>query len=321
MTHLEDIMVSLDEISIIPEITTEVESRSEVVPYYGDKLPIFVAPMTCIIDSSNIELFNNSKVTPILPRGNKWNKNTDYWIALSLKEFEEHLNKRTLPKKVLIDVANGHMTKIYALAERCKEKMPEVQLMVGNIANPYIYKTCCDLGIDYVRVGIGGGSACSTSALTGVHASLPWLLSKINKIKLTYDNPTKVIADGGINTIDKAIKCLALGADYVMMGKLFAQCEEACGKTYDINGCMMRDYYGMASVRGAKDLGKKVTELTAEGIGKLVPVTNTLNNLTNRIEASLRSAMSYCNAPSLAFFIGGPQILIQTINEFKSYYK
>ena len=76
---------------------------------------------------------------------------------------------------------------------------------------------------------------CTTGVKTGIHASMEWLLRHLSNCKsMIKDSPKpkkapKIIADGGISTIDRAIKCLALGADYVMMGKMFAQCTEACG--------------------------------------------------------------------------------------------
>ena len=213
--------------------------------------------------------------------------------------------------------------------------------MVGNIAHPVMYLQCCLAGVDYVRVGIGGGNGCSTSSQTGVHASLPWLLQGIKSIKSeiklgTFDWKgvsseeiekirfkgffTKVIADGGIDSTAKAVKCLALGADYVMMGKTFAQCEEACGKVININGQRHHEYYGMASAKGQVDISGGCKK-NPEGIITTVPITGDLNSYCNRFESVLRSAMSYTGAHNLEEFKNNTQIAIQSIEEFKSFDK
>lgn len=316
-------MVSLDEISILPSSTlVEIESRSQVNPFdENGKLPIFVSPMTCIINKENYHRFSESKVIPILPR-NISSCVTDGWVAYSLIDFEKCLDYDLNGKKILIDVANGHMSKIYKLAKIAKERWPGCVLMVGNIANPKIYVECCKAGIDYVRVGIGGGSACTTSVQTGIHASIPWLLKEIKSIressyfKSQYSTITKVIADGGINTVAKAIKCLALGADYVMMGKLFAQCVEACGEIA-ANG--ERLYYGMASELGQRDLGN--VGKNPEGISITVPITKTLNQFENEFESALRSAMSYVGARTLKEFGKKSIVEKQSIFEFNAYNK
>lgn len=181
-------------------------------------------------------------------------------------------------------------------------------------------------------------SACTTGVQTGIHASMVWLLSEIQKFKtgdiwvtenktdsIRFDywlrtngyKATKIIADGGIDTIDKAIKCLALGADYVMMGKLFAQCEEACGA---VDAFHNRKYYGMASEQGQKDISGGVHK-NAEGIETWVPIKYTLNEFLDKFEAALRSCMSYCGAHNLDEFIGEVHWEPMTECEFKSYYK
>ena len=255
--------------------------------------------MTSIINDNNFHTFNNSKVIPIHPRTERVDRYiipSDNWVAMSLSQFKYWFNDCKAPDnqhyKVLIDVANGHMQEIYDCVRDAKQKYSNnLTVMVGNIANPNTYYECCRAGVDYVRVGIGGGSACTTGVQTGIHASMAWLLSilsvkrkvvhsdlEFHKNHLDYNTSflteTKVIADGGINTIDRAIKCLALGADYVMMGKLFAQCEEACGERGLANP-NMRKYYGMASEQGQKDISGGVNK-NHEGIETWVPIKYTL---------------------------------------------
>ncbi len=320
-------MYSLNEIALLPsESPVNINSRSEVNPFTEDnKLPIFVSPMTCIINQDNFKTFKDSRVIPILPRSIGGYVSENDWIAYSIDNFKKHLDTQFLSNYVLIDVANGHMQQLYDLVKEAKAKYPDLKIMIGNIANPKMYYHCCKAGVDFVRLSVGSGSGCSTSVLTGIHASLPWLLEEIRKEReyiLTFtDLPlTKIVADGGINTIDKAIKCLALGADYVMMGKTFAQCEEACGKEIIENNIRYREYYGMASEKGQLDLSGKVVK-QPEGIITKVPITTNLTSYCNTFEAALRSAMSYTGAKTLSEFQHDTQYRIQSESEFSSYYK
>ena len=349
-------MYALNEIGLIPSVLSDIEHRSDVNPYINSKLPIFVSPMTCILNGENFKTFYNSRVMPILPRGikNCYDFPGDGWAAYSLEEFKDTFcNKEFYEEnwngKVLIDVANGHMKCIYDYVKEAKSIWGDkLTVMVGNIANPDTYLECCKAGVDYVRVGIGGGNACTTGVQTGIHASMHWLLTKINKLrkvikyanglkwyhriignklkrkayKYKCDTLTKIIADGGIDTIDKAIKCLALGADYVMMGKLFAQTEEACGETRlgFKDRYLERKYYGMASEQGQKDISGGIHK-NAEGIETWIPIKYTLNEYLDKFEAALRSCMSYCGAHNLDDFVGKVKWEPMTECEFKSYYK
>ena len=368
-------MYSLDEVGLIPTATSDIKHRADINPFVkspfgGDKLPVFVAPMTCILNANNICEFSRSKFEPILPvvdikgglelrrqlpNGSNWCG----WIAMTLDEFKHYFcacnAKEDLKYHILIDVANGHMWELYKCVKDAKQEYgKDLVVMVGNIANPETYVECCKARVDYVRVGIGGGSGCTTSVQTGIHASIPWLLRGIHDIRWRMDaydqcTPeeqkkmeenfnwgyegingfrTKVVADGGVNTIAKAIKCLALGADYVMMGQCFAQCKEGTtgAEKYTIKDKVTKKlgiehlYYGQASTNGQFD---RFGELKSnpEGMAKWVPVTYTLDSFATKFEAALRSAMSYCGAHNLEQFIGKVKYEYMSQAEFGAFIK
>ena len=356
-------MYSLDEIGLIPAVLSDIRHRGDVNPYVwtdceDNKLPIFVSPMTCIVNSNNILTFDENKVEPILPvisaplelrrqlpNGNDWKG----WIAVTMQEFELLFNNCTTSSKdcykVLIDTANGHMAELFQKVIDAKQKYGNnLKVMIGNLANPETYVECCKAGVDYVRVGIGGGSGCTTSVQTGIHTSMPWLLEGIKTIKHEisfYEQytgylgdhkwirknkgfRTKVIADGGINTIAKAIKCLALGADYVMMGKAFAQCEEVMfdRDAFIVDGAYQQHnhYYGQSSQQGQIDRFGTVKS-NPEGTDYWIPVTTNLANFTTSFEAALRSAMSYCGAHNLEEFIGKVKYEVMSESEFNAFNK
>lgn len=347
---VEHQMVSLNEIGLIPATVSTIEHRADVNPYCSnEKLPIFVAPMTCIVDDKNFQTFRDAEVNVIHPRkpGLQCNENVE-WQAYSLEQFKQLFVDEKAPKdnfyKALIDVANGHMQKIFDYVKAAKEAYgPNLIVMTGNIANPDTYLECCRAGVDYVRVGIGGGNACTTGVQTGIHASMVWLLEGIREIRRTHVVQTKIIADGGIDTIDKAIKCLALGADYVMMGKVFAQCKEACSEIRLADGLLadgtiyanvstvsaitdhkpsraFHRYYGMASEQGQKDISGGVTK-NAEGIETWVEIKYTLDEFLFKFKSALTSAMSYTNCKTLDEFKKNVRYRIMTPMEFNSYYK
>ncbi len=334
-------MYSLNEIGLIPSATpTDISSRKQVNPFdENGKLPIFASPMTSVLSEDNYKTFAENKVTPVLPRNIEFDKELSktYWQSVSLQEFEKMTNGENEDYNgchVLVDIANGHIGKLYELARQFKTRWRESILMVGNIANPNMYRYCCASGIDYVRCGIGGGSVCSTSAQCKIHSSLQYIIEGIRAIKEEYkmkginelqkNEPlftlTKVIADGGVNTLDKAITCLALGYDYVMIGKLFAQCEEACGQTIITEKGKMRKYYGMASEQGQIDISGGAHK-NPEGIETFVPVITTLAGFTTKFEAALRSSMSYVGAHNLEEFRTNTKYEYMTEAEFRAYYK
>ena len=356
-------MYSLDEIGLIPAKVSDIKHRADINPFVkspfgGEKLPVFVAPMTCILSANNICEFSRSKVEPILPvvsadlelrvqlpNDSNWRG----WTAMTLDEFKHYFcacnAKEDRKYHILIDVANGHMKELFDVVKDAKQEYgKDLVVMIGNIANPETYIECCKARVDYVRVGIGGGSGCTTSVQTGIHASLPWLLKGIreekNRINWILDNPmpyddkeileldgfrTKVVADGGINTIAKAIKCLALGADCVMMGQCFAQCKEGTTCTtrgYTTDGEMTLEhlYYGQSSKWGQLDRFGKIKS-NPEGLAKWIPVTGTLQDFVNKFEAALRSAMSYCGAHNLEEFIGKVKYEYMSQAEFGAFIK
>lgn len=253
-----------NDVTIMPCKVSEVDHRSECDPFdENHHLPLFTAPMDTVVNSKNFELFENNNIYAILPRTESLEDRTKYatngkWAAFSLDEFENMFcvqndnlyNGR--PMKALIDVANGHMAKIFTLAKKAKTIWGDkLVLMGGNIANPDTYEDYAKSGFSFVRCGIGGGRACITSTQTSIHTPLASLIHEIYELKkklltLTDDNDNyvyeleelpKIIADGGIRNYSDIIKALALGADYVMVGSVFTKMlESAAYKTMRKSG-------------------------------------------------------------------------------------
>ena len=349
-------MYSLQDITLIPAEVSTISSRSECNPHYKNgKLPIFVAPMSQIINESNWGTFNKY-VNTIIPRNIDIQKRLELCIytfcAFSLDEFEEWFIN-SVPEDsdelfkdvhyVLIDVANGHMQKILDLCEKAKKIWWKNSLiiMAGNVANPATYYEYAKAGINYIRMSIGSGSQCTT-ANTGIFYPMASLITNtshhrervidaINCGNTEYKSVPMIVADGGFNTHGDIIKALALGADYVMCGKIFAQTVEACGDIqfelysyefdvmehgpfqqwvrtkpieYLISHQAARNYYGMSTKMAQKEFGKEGNK-TEEGIYSTIPVKWYLDTWISEFTDYLKSAMSYTNHKGLETFVGG----------------
>ena len=238
------IYYSYKDVTILPSIISNIEHRSSCNPYYDNGLlPLFTSPMDTVVGEENFSSFYNESIVPILPRTidvNKRLKNsTDgKWSAYSLSEFERlFCNGLNVIQSdsifALIDVANGHMSKILDVSRRAKNLYGDkITIMAGNIANPQTYIQYAEAGIDYCRCGIGGGNCCITATQLGIFCPMATLISDIYNIKkflLSQGKKKlpKIVAGGGVRNYDDIIKALALGADYVMCGSIFSKMMES----------------------------------------------------------------------------------------------
>lgn len=246
------------DIMIVPCEVSTVEHRkdcktSRISYEESGYLPIFASPMSSVVDDKTYKVYEENGIHSIIPRPVNIDVRNDFlfakkqWVAYSLEEFIDLLkSKKDLNgTKILIDIANGHMEKMIRYAKLAKETFPELILMAGNIANPKTIVDYMKAGIDYCRVGIGGGRGCITTSNSGVHYPMASLVMdtyeererfKTHNSRDQYKTNTKIIADGGVRNYDDVIKALVLGADYVMIGGLFSSCIESAGKLYFKNG-------------------------------------------------------------------------------------
>lgn len=305
-------LYSLRDISIIPQISTSIESRSECDPFkyniegtLPDFLPIIAAPMSCVYsDGKTYKDFWENRINCIIPRTvdikDRLELMETVFCAFSLSEASDIL-ELTVPSKstkyyVLIDMANGHMEKQINLGKKLKKKFGgSIVLMGGNIANPKTYLLYEKAGFDFCRVSVGCGSACLTSTNTGIHYPMASLISDIVDIK-PKKYTCKIIADGGIRSYSDVIKCLALGVDYVMAGGIFTKAA--------INNSMIGAdviYYGMSTKMAQKEMGAEILK-TSEGKFENLKKEYTLSGWAENMRDYLKSAMSYCDSRSLNEF-------------------
>ena len=326
-----------NDVSIVPAKISYISHRADVIPYYAyHHLPIFAAPMSSIYIKNDTTFWLND-IYNIVPRSvdikdRLSNKLQGIWRAFSLSEIEKYFIKNKQNDfiyKICIDIANGHLNHLYEIVKKLRLLYPRCKIMTGNIANPETLLIADNAGVDYIRLGIGSGSGCITSSNTAVHYPMASLINDCYKYKKHWNLKIKLIADGGIRNYDDVIKALALGADYVMIGGLFAECKDTNPNYYiKSNGIyckankedlqnsdiqLYHKFYGMASKQGMKDL--HLNKHTAEGITRYIPIKyDSLHQWSSNMKDYLRSAMSYCNVKQLQDFIGTPKVTIISNN-------
>ena len=371
---LEKIGYSYNDVSLVPAVISYISSRSECNPF-DDKgnLPIFASCMSTVVNTDNYNIFKEHNITPIIPRNIDINKrislmNNQVWVALSLTEFNNLFIDNYKDRKaeighkyyVCVDIANGHMISLYQLCKKAKEIADksnyELIIMTGNIANPETYRWICENSfylhnkeyhtcIDYIRLSVGTGSQCTTTSNVSIHYPVASLISECYKIKKEYERKfvrkfPKLVADGGIRNYSDVIKALALGADYVMVGGLFAAMYESASPlvlgTYNNTGYMTyeecdyqytseekkrkdiknrnlyKECYGMSTKKAQELIDPTHKKKTAEGKHSMMKVQHTLKQWTENMIDYLKSAMSYCGAKTLNEFIGKPDVIINS---------
>lgn len=243
-------LLELSDIALIPGVinTGKDEKRDFGVVDNSDgsvSLPIFTSPVDSIINMTNYRTWEKVGIKPVLPRTIPIQPRLEgcqfMFTAFSLREIEENFLARGKRQSqyqfhLCIDAGNGHDVAILQTASKLRQLYEgQVNIMAGNIGNAKIYPEYCKAGIDYVRAGMTSGSLCTTSDKYGFLVPLASLLLDIVGLRNTACiglKQTKIIADGGIYTQADILKALAIGADYVMCGRVFVKILEAAGTVY-----------------------------------------------------------------------------------------
>ena len=199
-----------------------------------------------------------------------------------------------------IDTAHGHSSRVMDAVKAIKRKLPEVQLITGNVATYEGARELISLGVDGVKVGIGPGSICTTRVVSG--AGVPQITAISECSRATREAGVPLIADGGIKYSGDVTKAIAAGADTVMIGSLLAGTDESPGETILYQGRTFKTYRGMGSM-GAMAQGSTDryaldpnAKLVPEGIEGRVAAKGPLSDLVYQLVGGLRSGMGYCGA-------------------------
>ena len=206
-----------------------------------------------------------------------------------------------------VDVAHGHHSMMKAALGKLKETFGDsVHLMAGNVATGEGARGLANWGADSVRVGIGGGSICSTRLVSG--HGIPTLQSVIDCVE--YGCPVPIIADGGIKTSGDVVKALAAGADFVMLGSMLAGTTQSPGQVFDNGNKRYKVYRGMASSEAQVNWRGKTS--TPEGVSTTIPYKGDVNNILADIKGGIQSGMSYSGARTIRNLQAKAQFTRQT---------
>lgn len=204
-----------------------------------------------------------------------------------------------------IDTAHGHTERVVEAIKSIRHRLPDMQIVAGNVATYEGAKELISLGIDGLKVGIGPGSICTTRVVTG--AGVPQLTAVMEAARAAQGTNVPIIADGGIKYSGDITKAIAAGASAVMIGSLFAGTEESPGETILYQGRTFKSYRGMGST-GAMEAGSadRYAQETAErgksvpeGVEGRVPYKGPLSGLTDQLVGGLKSGMGYVGARTL----------------------
>lgn len=207
---------------------------------------------------------------------------------------------------VIIDTAHGHTKGVVAVLKQVKQKFPELDVIVGNIATPEAARYLVEAGADAVKVGIGPGSICTTRVVAGV--GFPQFSAVLEVATAIKSSGVPVIADGGIRYTGDIPKAIAAGADCVMLGSLLAGTKESPGETIIYEGRKFKSYRGMGSVEAMKqgskdryfqDVEDDIKKLVPEGIVGRVPYKGELVESMTQFIGGLRAGMGYCGAKDI----------------------
>jgi IMP dehydrogenase/GMP reductase len=312
-----------DDILIVPQ-ESDVESRHKVYLTMsigsGNRsvtlgLPIIAAPMDTVCDFEMCIVMSNAGGLGILhrymPRNNLIEKtktlaDAQYKFGVSVGATNGYMNDvedlyNAGSRIILVDIANGHSHYALNAVKNIRRSLPDdLHIMAGNVATAEGFARLAEAGADSVRVGIGGGSACTTRIVSG--HGVPTLASIMDidewrELSNEYD--CSIVADGGIRNSGDMVKSFAAGAEAVMVGSMFAGTDESPGEILtDANGHEVKMFRGMASAAAQNDAQGRVS--VAEGISTTIPYKGSMKHILDSVRGGLGSGCSYSGVSELS---------------------
>jgi IMP dehydrogenase len=303
-----------DDILLVPQVSN-IRSRKEIdLMMYGYGFPVVASPMDTVCDYKMAYTIANyggigfihrymNKQDQLLQLQQAFIKTTEngrlgIGIAISsIDVFDTEYIQSAIDlgcEWFCIDTANGHNELAVKAVKMLKQYGNNIKVMAGNVATAEGYKYLAMAGADAVRVGIGGGSACTTRIVTG--HGVPTLQSVMDcyDAKVEFNLTTMIVADGGLKTQGDIVKAFAAGADLIMLGSMLAGTDESPGDVVDGH----KIFRGMASAEAQLDWRGEVS--VAEGISTKIPYKGSVISIFSDIENGLRSGCSYTGVENLA---------------------
>lgn len=258
--------------------------------------------ITCVHKHYNIDDWENFLVT----------KDRDIlnYIAISIGISDDDIRKLIGIKDIMnniynysrgficIDVANGYTEKFIEQVKKIKKLFPDNVLIAGNVVTSEMVEELLLVGVDIIKCGIGGGSACTTRIKTGV--GYPQLSTVIECSDAAHGLDGYIISDGGCVNSGDVAKAFGAGADFVMLGGIFSGHAESGGELIVENGKQYKEFYGMSSdVAMVKHYGKVNKYRASEGKRVLIQYKGSVENTILDILGGVRSTCTYVGAKKL----------------------
>jgi len=214
---------------------------------------------------------------------------------------------------LVVDTAHGHAQKVMDTVSELRRIYPDVDLVAGNVATGQATADLIRLGVDGVKVGIGAGSICTTRVVAGI--GVPMISAILDCARAAKASDVPIIADGGIRFSGDVTKAMAVGANCVMIGSLFAGTDESPGEVVLYQGRSFKEYRGMGSIgamrSGSRDRyfqddfdldapGSGSEKLVPEGIEGRVPYRGTVAGMVHQLVGGLRAGMGYVGCGTIA---------------------
>ncbi len=205
---------------------------------------------------------------------------------------------------IVVDTAHGHSRNVIETVREIK-KRTAVEVIAGNVATGEGVRALAEAGADGVKVGVGPGSVCTTRVVAGV--GVPQFTAVMECAREAEKHGIPIIADGGVRNSGDVVKALAAGASSVMLGNLFASCDESPAQVVIYEGRRFKVYRGMGSVdamlKGASSRyaqeGLPASKMVPEGIEGFVPLRGPVSELVTQLAGGVRSGMGYTGAADL----------------------
>lgn len=273
------------------------------------KMPLIPANMDTVIGDELADILIENGSMPIFHRFTTMDKQKEWvnkykdncFISCGLNRIDDTIELLNLGARgVCIDIAHGHSETMLNFIRELKRKLPNKEVIAGNVCTPIAFHDLVNAGADAVKVGVGGGSACTTRIVTGFGVPQFSAIYECGKIAEKLRIP--MIADGGIKNSRDLVLSLAAGASTVMIGGLFSKTtESASEKIYDVNnGKHYCVYRGQASKEFQEDFYGQVKNGTVpEGIQFKSECTGTSQQLIDQLCGGLRSGLTYGGAKSI----------------------
>ncbi len=314
--------ISLDEILLRPRFSL-LKSRREVnlqteIGTMMLEYPFVASPMNTVTGYELAKAATQRNVAAYIHRYQSIEKQVDICRRLKGKNVGAAISydlKRTVEliengvTHLMMDIANGYTRDSMDYMADIKQNYPDVELISGNIVSGRALREFNDIEVDGVRAGIGAGSVCITRKVGGVGVPTASCLAELQDTRLREGLDMTILQDGGIKTTGDVVKCLALGADAVIIGHLFSQTYEAEGsdKTVEIDGKLYKRYSGMASrealTQRAEDddeYGSESIHLDSpEGKAELVPIVGSVEDVIANLVAGTQIGFSYVGAKNI----------------------